>query len=86
MTDTAWKIVTLVIGTILVPTSGWVWSTHTQLTNLRADYEHTRMAVKEMKENSTDIKIIQNDLKHMDNKIDDLMKLVVELSQEKQEQ
>ena len=85
MTDNAWKIITLVMGSVLVPTFGWVWNTHTQLTNLRADYEHTRSAVKEMKENSTDIKIIQNDLKHMDKKIDDLMILVVKMSQEKEQ-
>ena len=86
MTDSAWKIITLVMGSVLVPTFGWVWNTHTQLTNLRADYEHTRMSVQEMKENSTDIKIIQNDLKHMNEKIDDLMVLVVKMSREKKEQ
>lgn len=80
MTDTAWKVLTVVIGTILVPTFGWVWNTNTQLNTLRTEYDITKSNVERMSENSTDIKIIQNDIKHMDKKIDDLMVIVVKMS------
>ena len=80
MTDQAWKIATFIMGTILVPTFGWVWSTHTQMTSLRADFEHTKATVAKMEENTMEIKLIQRDLGHMNEKIDELMTLVVKLS------
>jgi len=86
MTDTMWKVLTIVIGTVLVPTFGWVWTTHTQLNTLRTEYDMTRSSVERMSENSTDIRIIQNDIKHMDKKIDDLMVIVVKMSQQKKDQ
>lgn len=82
MGDQAWKIATFVMGTILVPTFGWVWSTHTQLTGLKSDYEHTKSTVDKMEANTLEIKIIQRDLEHMDEKIDELMTLVVKMSKD----
>ena len=82
MTDSIWKVSVFVIGTVLVPTFGWVWNTHTQLTNLRTEYEHTKESVRKMEENTVEIKLIQRDLSHMNEKIDELMKLVVKMSEE----
>ena len=82
MTDTIWKIAVFIIGTVLVPTFGWVWTTHTQLNNLRTEYQHTQESVRKMEENTVEIKLIQRDISHMNEKMDELMVLVVKMSQE----
>lgn len=82
MTDTIWKISTFVCGLILVPTFGWVWNTHTQLNMLKTEYAHTKSSVQKMEENTTEIKLLQRDIQHMNQKIDELMVLVVKISKE----
>jgi len=82
MNDNVWKVATFIMGTILIPTFGWVWSTHTQLTSLRIDYAHTKQTVDKMEANTLEIKLIQRDLEHMDAKIDELMTLVVKMSKD----
>tara|TARA_B110000495_G_C22447142_1_gene279808 strand:- start:161 stop:412 length:252 start_codon:yes stop_codon:yes gene_type:complete len=80
MTDSIWKIAVFIIGTVGIPTFGWVWNTHTHLNNLRVDYENTKSAVIEMKENTVEIKLVQKDIQHMNEKIDELMILTLEIA------
>jgi hypothetical protein len=76
------KIAIFVLGSILIPTFGWVWNTHTQLSNLETEFRYTQNAVRKMEENTTEIKLIQRDIQHMNEKMDKLMTLLVELNNE----
>jgi hypothetical protein len=82
MNDNAWKVATFVTATIVIPLFGWVWNTHTQLNSLRTEYEYTKTSVQKMEENTTEIKLMQRDLQHMNQKIDELMVLVVKMSKD----
>ena len=84
MSDQALKVAIFVLGSILIPTFGWVWNTHSQLSNLETEFRYTQEAVREMEENTTEIKLIQRDIQHMNEKMDKLMNLLVELRNEGQ--
>ena len=36
-TDLLWKIFTVILGTLIMPLAGWVWSTNVQLAELQND-------------------------------------------------
>lgn len=76
--DLIFKIITILLSVIIVPTFTWVWMTNSQLTALKVEFEQAQEDLEDMKSNSTDIKLIKNDIKHINSSLDDIKKLLKE--------
>ena len=88
MSDNAWKILSILIGAVLLPTFGWVWNIHTDVSNIGVEFSHSQAKVSELKasvdkleENTTDIAVIQRDLTHLNEKMDELKVLLIKLNE-----
>lgn len=76
--DLIFKIITILLSVIIVPTFTWVWITNAKLTELQVEFRQAKKELEEMKSNSTDIKLIKNDIKHINASLDDIKKLLKE--------
>lgn len=74
--DLIFKIITIVLSVVIVPTFTWVWITHANLTKIQVEFDQAQKELEEMKSNSTDIKLIKNDIKHINNNLDDIKKML----------
>jgi len=71
-TDNFWKIFNLVIGVILVPLAGWIWSINVEVAQLRNDVgdleeqaDEIKERVKELDDASRDLIGVEKDVQHI---------------------
>ncbi len=88
MSDNAWKILSTLICAVLLSTFGWVWNIHTQVSNIGVEFAHSQekvakmeQSVEKLEENTTDIAVIQRDLTHLNEKMDELKVLLIKLNE-----
>ena len=88
MGDNAWKLLSILIGVVLVPTFGWVWNIHTEVSNIGVEFAHSQVQVSDIKDSvnkledhTTDIAVIQRDLTHLNEKMDELKVLLIKLNE-----
>jgi len=74
--DLVFKIITVILSVVIVPTFTWVWITHANLTKLQVKFDRAQEDLEEMKSNSTDIKLIKNDIKHINKNLDDIKRML----------
>jgi phosphoenolpyruvate synthase/pyruvate phosphate dikinase len=87
-TDIAWKIGTVVLSVIVVPTFIWVWNTHSavqaiQIENMHRKEKHEQFEKKleTLEQNTIDIALVQRDLTHLNTKIDELHTILIRIDQ-----
>jgi cell division protein FtsL len=71
-TDNFWKIFNLVIGVILVPLAGWIWSINVEVAQLRNDVgdleeqvDEIKERVKELDDASRNLIGVEKDVQHI---------------------
>jgi hypothetical protein len=86
--DLAWKIGTVVLSVIIVPTFIWVWTTHSSVQAIQLESQHRKEKIEELatklsslEQNTIDIALIQKDLTHLNTKIDELHTILVRIEQ-----
>ncbi len=84
--DWAWKIGTVVLSIIIVPTFIWVWNTHSAVQAIEIENIHRKEKLdefdgqlKELEQNTIDIALVQRDLTHLNTKIDELHKILIRI-------
>ena len=81
--DAAFKVATIVIGVIVVPTFGWVWNTdrnlqghklttEAKIASIEAQVAQTVVEVSEIEETSRDIRVIKRDIEYIRESVDQL--------------
>ena len=70
--DNMWKLLSLVIGVILMPLAGWVWSINVEVAQLRNDVgdleeqvDKIEVRVKELDDSSRDLIGVEKDVQHI---------------------
>lgn len=91
-TDLAWKIGTVILTVIIVPTFIWVWNTHSAVQAIQIENVHRKEKQVEfdnklqtLEKNTIDIALIQRDLTHLNSKIDELHTILIRMEQRDQE-
>lgn len=71
-TDNMWKLLNLVVGIILVPLAGWIWTINVEVAQLRNDVgdlektvERLEVRVKELDEASRSLIGVERDVQHI---------------------
>lgn len=91
--DWMWKISTLLIGVVLVPTFGWVWNMQVQMTSIKKDIEYAKSEYIELKEDvgamkskvdgfsstNTNVEWLKTSLDSLNNKLDRIETRLVNL-------
>ena len=84
--DWAWKIGTVILSIIIVPTFIWVWNTHSAVQAIQIENIHRKEKLdefegqlKELEQNTIDIALVQRDLTHLNTKIDELHKILIRI-------
>ena len=84
--DWAWKIGTVILSIIIVPTFIWVWNTHSAVQAIEIENVHRKekldefdSKLKELEQNTIDIALVQRDLTHLNTKIDELHKILIRI-------
>lgn len=87
-TDLAWKIGTVVLSVIVVPTFIWVWNTHSAVQAMQIENMHRKerqeqfeVKLKDLEQNTIDIALVQRDLTHLNTKIDELHTILIRIEQ-----
>ena len=87
-TDIVWKVGTLILTVIIVPTFIWVWNTHSTVQAIQIENIHRKerqeqfdAKLKELEQNTIDIALIQRDLTHLNSKIDELHTILIRMEQ-----
>ena len=87
-TDIVWKVGTLILTVIIVPTFIWVWNTHSTVQAIQIENIHRKerqeqfdAKLKELEQNTIDIALIQRDLTHLNSKIDELHTNMIRMEQ-----
>jgi len=87
-TDLAWKIGTVVLSVIIVPTFIWVWNTHSAVQAMQIENMHRKerqeqfeAKLKDLEQNTIDIALVQRDLTHLNTKIDELHTILIRIEQ-----
>jgi len=70
------KVLLGTLTVIILPTFGWVWSAESRVAALENELSHTQREVSEMRANSTDIRLIQKDIQHINVKLGEIAKLI----------
>jgi len=85
-TDLAWKIGTVILSVIIVPTFIWVWNTHSTVQAIQIESAHRKeqqeqleSKVKDLEQNTIDIALVQRDLTHLNAKIDELHTILIRI-------
>lgn len=86
--DLAWKIGTVVLSVIIVPTFIWVWNTHSTVQAIQIENTHRKekqeqfdQKLQTLEKNTIDIALIQRDLTHLNSKIDELHTILIRMEQ-----
>ena len=84
--DWAWKIGTVILSIIIVPTFIWVWNTHSTVQAIQIENMHRKeklvqfeSELKDLEQNTIDIALVQRDLTHLNTKIDELHKILIRI-------
>ena len=84
--DWAWKIGTVILSIIIVPTFIWVWNTHSAVQAIEIENVHRKekldefeVKLKDLEQNTIDIALVQRDLTHLNTKIDELHKILIRI-------
>ena len=84
--DWAWKVGTVILSMIIVPTFIWVWDTHSAVQAIEIENIHRKEQLekfdgqlKELEKNTIDIALVQRDLTHLNTKIDELHKILIRI-------
>ena len=87
-TDLVWKIGTVVLSVIVVPTFIWVWNTHSAVQAMQIENMHRKekqeqfeAKLKDLEQNTIDIALVQRDLTHLNTKIDELHTILIRIEQ-----
>lgn len=86
--DLAWKVGTVILSVIIVPTFIWVWNTHSavqamEIENMHQKEKHEQFEakLKDLQQNTIDIALVQRDLTHLNAKIDELHTILIRIDQ-----
>lgn len=86
--DLAWKIGTVILSVIIVPTFIWVWNTHSAVQAIQIENAHRKerqeqfeTKLKALEQNTIDIALVQRDLTHLNAKIDELHTILIRIDQ-----
>ena len=81
--DSVWKVLTLVIGVLIMPLAGWVWTVNVEVAQLRNDVgdleeqiADLEEAVEEQEEATRTLIRVESDVQHIRetmNRIEDLV-------------
>jgi hypothetical protein len=84
--DWAWKIGTIILTVIVIPTFIWVWNTHSSVQAIQIENTHREEKIedlegkiKDLEKNTIDIALVQRDLTHLNTKIDELHKILIRI-------
>ena len=70
------KIVLAVLTLIIVPTFGWVWMAESRISSLERSLELVNTEVTAARANTTNIQLIQKDIEHINEKLDEIADLL----------
>ena len=78
-----WKVFTVVLGAVILPLGGWVWSMNTQVTDIQndlGDAEKTlsvlEKKVEEAEENARALISVEKDIEYMRDTLDRIEELI----------
>ena len=81
--DWTWKIFTVVLGVLIMPLAGWVWSVNVEVAQLRndvgdleAEVSRLESKVEEQEENSRSLIGVERDIEHIRDILDRIEDLV----------
>ena len=84
--DWAWKVGTVILSIVILPTVIWVWDTHSAVQAIEIENIHRKEQLdkfdgqlKELEQNTIDIALVQRDLTHLNTKIDELHKILIRI-------
>jgi outer membrane murein-binding lipoprotein Lpp len=81
--DWTWKIFTVVLGVLIMPLAGWVWSVNVEVAQLRndvgdleAEVSRLESKVEEQEKNSRSLIGVERDIEHIRDILDRIEDLV----------
>ena len=75
--ETFFKIIGAFGGLLIAPVFGWVWTTNLTVQQVKVEQQHLKAQVDEMGDNSTDIKLIKQDIDYIKERIKELKTLLI---------
>lgn len=81
--DFVWKVFTIILGTIVIPLFGWVWSTNVAVADIKTNLSHLKSTIDDVKKktsthdsNALDIVGLKKDIQYMQASLDRILVIV----------
>jgi len=72
------KIILALVTIVVIPTFGWVWMAESRLAALERSQEIVSQEISASRANTTNIQLIQKDIEHINEKLDQITVLLSE--------